>query len=115
MATNENRMARLEKQRIRSARNRARRKDEGKPSHEDLARAVLDIAFTRYLDQGRHGDLMRILDQVANRLTEVGFARNATETVWLDLEDRYERGWSMLRRRASHSRIEAVMDGRDIE
>jgi 7-keto-8-aminopelargonate synthetase-like enzyme len=113
MPTNENRTARLEKQRLRSARNRARRKDEGKPSHEDLARAVLDIAFTRYLGQGRHGDLMRILDQVADRLAELGFTRNATETVWLDLEDRYEHGWSMLRRRTAHARVEA--DGRDIE
>lgn len=115
MAINEKHRARLEKQRIRSAANRARRKDNGKPSHEDLARAVLDIAFTRYLGQGRHQDLLRILDQVADRLAEIGIDKKATEVVWLDLEGRYERGWSMLRPRTSLVQIEAIKQSQDAD
>lgn len=76
---------RLEKQRERQREYRARLKAERRPTNEDLARAVLDIALTRYLGQGRHDDLMRILDQVAERLQEVGFKARDTEAAWFDL------------------------------
>lgn len=109
MATNDRRKRRLEKQRIRSQQNRARRKDEGKPTHEDLARALLDIALTLHLDNGRHDDLLHLMGLVQKRLAGIGFEPRVTEQVWSDLKDRYERGWSMLRRRCSAAPREAML------
>jgi hypothetical protein len=100
---------RLEKQKERQRKYRARLKAERRPTNEDLARAVLDIALTRYLGQGRHDDLMRILDQVAERLQEVGFKARDTETAWFDLQDRYQRGWSLLRQRCSAAQLDALV------
>ena len=97
---------RREKQRLRQRAYRARMRKEKKPTHEDLARAVLDVALTYKLQWGRHQQLMDLLDEVAKRLTEVGFHERDTEAVWFDLQDRYQRGWSMLRRRRSIAEME---------
>lgn len=109
MATNDRRKRRLEKQRLRSQQNRARRKDEGKPTHEDLARALLDIALTLHLENGRHDDLLHLMGLVQERLTRIGFEPKATEQVWYDLQDRYERGWSMLRRRCPAAQFDGML------
>lgn len=99
---------RLEKQKLRQRAYRARLKAEKRPSNEDLARALLDIALTTYLDQGRHDELMVFMGRVAGRLQDVGFAKRATEAAWFDLHDRYLRGWSLLRQRASIAELEAM-------
>lgn len=99
---------RLEKQRLRQRAYRARLKAEKRPTNEDLARAVLDIAMTTYLGQGRHQELIGILDRVADRLKKIGFRRRDTEEVWFELHDRYEKGWSLLRQRASHADLVAA-------
>ncbi len=109
MAISKQEKIRLDKQRLRSAANRARRKADGKPSHEDLARAVLDIVLTRCLKKGRNRELNAFLDLAADRLAEIGFDRKATESVWLALEDRYQIGWSMLRRRGSQEGLEEFL------
>ena len=51
---------------------------------------------------------MRILEQVASRLEHVGFPRRVTEQAWFDLQDRYERGWSLLRQRCSAAQIDKL-------
>lgn len=99
---------RLERQKLRQRVYRARLKAQERPSNEDLARAMLDIALTKYLDQGRHDDLMRFMEQVAGRLQEVGFTKHATEAAWFDLQDRYLRGWSLLRQRGSMTERDAM-------
>ena len=98
---------RREKQRLRQRAYRARLRLEKKPTHEDLARAVLDRALTHNLRLGRHQQLMDLLDEVAKRLREVGFHERDTEAAWFELQDRYERGWSMLRHRRSIAEMEA--------
>lgn len=99
---------RLEKQRLRQRAYRARQKAERRPTNEDLARAVLDIAMTTYLGQGRHQELMDILRRVARRLETIGFQRHQTAEVWLELQARYEKGWSLLRQRGSHADLIAA-------
>lgn len=108
MARDTNRSARLENQRIRQQEYRARLKRDRTPTHEDLARALLDLAITKYQATDRQDDLWRILDQVSARLLQVGFPVKETERVWLELEDRYEGGWSLLRQRCSHAELEAM-------
>lgn len=106
---------RLEKQKLRQRAYLARLKAEKRPSNEDLARALLDIALTTYLDQGRHDELMVFMGRVARRLQNVGFAKRATEDAWFDLQDRYLRGWSLLRQRGSTADLEAVRgDGDEV-
>lgn len=108
MASNNRRSERNEKQRVRSKANRDTRKTDGRPSHNDLARALLDIALVRYLRQGRQDDLMRFMDQVARRLEEVGFERELTEQVWLSLQDSYAAGRrTLLRQRRTIAEREA--------
>jgi hypothetical protein len=112
MATKDRRSERNEKQRVRSKANRDTRKTDGRPSHNDLARALLDIALVRYLQQGRHDDLMRFMERVARRLEEVGFKRELTEQVWLSLQDSYAAGRrTLLRQRRTIAELEA--GGRD--
>jgi len=97
-----------EKQRVRSKVNRDTRKTDGRPSHNDPARALLDIALVRYLLQGREDHLMRLVDQVARRLEEVGFAHELTEQVWLSLQDSYAAGRrTLLRQRRTIAKREA--------
>jgi hypothetical protein len=98
---------RREKQRLRQRTYRARKKLEQKPSHEDLARAVLDHAFTYNLALGRHQQMMDLLGAVIARLREVGFHERDTEEVWFALQDRYERGWTMLRQRRTAAEMVA--------
>lgn len=108
MASNDRRSERKEKQRVRSKTNRDTRKAECRPSHNDLARALLDIALVRYLRQGRQDDLMRFMDQIARRLQEVGFKRELTEQVWLSLQDSYAAGSrTLLRQRRTIAEREA--------
>jgi hypothetical protein len=99
---------RLEKQRLRQRAYRARKKAEQRPTNEDLARAVLDIAMTTYLSQGRHPELFEIQRRAARRLELIGFQRQQTAEVWLELQARYEKGWSLLRQRASHAELVAA-------
>jgi len=99
---------RLEKQRLRQRAYRARQKVERRPTNEDIARAVLDIAMTTYLGQGRHQELIAILRRIARRLDAIGFQRHQTAEVWLELQARYEKGWSLLRQRAPHSDLVAA-------
>lgn len=98
---------RLEKQRLRSRANRKRKKTEGGPSYEDLARGVLDLALVYNLKLGRHQELKDLRDEVARRLRPIGFHESDTVTVWLELQARYERGWSMLRQRRTTAEMEA--------
>lgn len=93
---------------MRSKADRDTRKTDGRPSHNDLGRALLDIALVRYLRQGRQDDLMRFMDQVARRLEEVGFKRKLTEQVWLSLQDSYAAGrMTLLRQRRTIAEREA--------
>lgn len=105
--TRESDEQRRKKQRRRQRAYRARLRKEKKPSHEDLARAVLDVALTYNLQLGRHQELLDLLGEVAKRLKDIGFHERDTEVVWFDLQDRYQRGWSMLRRRRSIAEMEA--------
>lgn len=98
---------RLEKQRLRQRAYRARKEAERRPTNEDLARAVLDIAMTTYLKDGRHRDLILILRRVARRLETIGFQRHQTAEVWLELQARYEKGWTLLRQRGSQADLVA--------
>lgn len=98
---------RREKQRLRQQKYRARKRKEKKPSYEDLARAVLDHALTYNLKLGRHQQLMDLLGAVMKRLKEIGFHERDTEAVWFELQDRYQRGWSMLRPRRPIAEMEA--------
>ncbi|WP_156936794.1 hypothetical protein [Chelativorans sp. J32] len=102
------RAARLEKQRVWQREYRARLKAERRPSNEDLARALLDVVLTYYLERGRDSDLIRLLDHVANMLQDVGFSQEATRKVWFELEDRYFAGWSLLRQRVSLAELNAL-------
>lgn len=95
----ETREERLEKQRLRQRANRARKKKERGPSYEDLARGVLDLVLAYNLKFGRHQKLKDLRDDVASRLRDIGFNESDTAAVWLELQARYERGWSMLRQR----------------
>jgi len=106
---------RLETQRVRQRAYRARLKAERRPSNEDLARALLDVTLTQHLKLGRYEDLFRIMDLVAKRLQDVGFSREATRAVWFDLQDRYDRGWSLLRQRISLAELHTLRceDGDD--
>ena len=70
--------------------------------------AVLDIAMTTYLSQGLHRDLLKIQRRAARRLESIGFQRQQTAEVWLELQKRYERGWSLLRQRAAHAELVAA-------
>jgi hypothetical protein len=97
---------RLGKQRLRQRENRARKKEEGGPSYEDLARGVLDLALTYNLKLGRHQELQDLRDGVAGRLRTIGFHESDTVAVWLELQARYERGWSMLRQRRTMAEME---------
>ena len=99
---------RLEKQRLRQRAYRARKKAEQRPTNEDLARAVLDIAMTTYLRQGRHPELLEIQRRAARKLESIGFQRQQTAEVWFELQSRYEKGWSLLRQRASHAELVAA-------
>ena len=98
---------RREKQRLRQRAYRARMKLEKKPTYEDLARAVLDVALAYNLKLGRHQQLMDLLGAVKTRLKEIGLHEHHTEEVWFELQDRYQRGWSMLRPRRSIVEMEA--------
>ena len=112
MAGNDRRSERNEKQRVRSKVDRDARRDEGRPSHGDLARALLDIALTRYLRQGRDDDLLRFMDQVARRLEKVGFKPELTEQVWLNLQDSYVAGRrTLLRQRRTVAELDSQRDG----
>jgi hypothetical protein len=103
---------RREKQRVRQRAYRARLKAEGKPSHEDIARALLDEALTVYLEHEKH--LMSLGNRVSRRLREIGFHERETETVWWELVERCQRGWRLLRPRRPIAEMEA--DGlRDAE
>ena len=106
---------RLETQRVRQRAYWARLKAERRPSNEDLARALLDVTLTQHLKLGRYEDLFRIMDLVAKRLQDVGFSRKATRAVWFDLQDRYDRGWSLLRQRISLAELHTLRreDGGD--
>jgi hypothetical protein len=99
---------RLERQKLRQRAYRARLKAERRPSNEDLARALLDLALTKYLNDGRHDELMGFMAKVAGRLERVGFTKQATEAAWFEIQDRYQRGWSLLRQRASVADLEAL-------
>ena len=98
---------RLEKQRLRQQQYRARKKAEGGPSYEDLARGVLDLALAYHLKLGREEKLDDLRDGVARRLTAIGFHERDTVAVWADLQARYERGWTMLRQRRTAAEMEA--------
>lgn len=106
---------RLETQRVRQREYRALLKAKRRPSNEDLARALLDVALTQHLKLGRYEDLFRIMDLVAKRLQDVGFSRKSTRDVWFDLQDRYDRGWSLLRQRISLAELNTLRreDGDD--
>ena len=99
---------RLERQKLRQRAYRARLKAERRPSNEDLARALLDVVLTHYLERGRDKDLTRIIDRVANRLQDLGFSKEATRKVWFDLEDRYIAGGALLRQRVSLAELNAL-------
>ena len=112
--TRESQEIRREKQRLRQRAYRARMKAQKKPSYEDLARAVLDHALAYNLELGRHQQLMDLLGAIMKRLKEIGFHERDTEAIWFELQDRYQRGWSMLRPRRSIAEMEA--EGlRDVE
>lgn len=98
---------RLEKQRLRQQAHRARMKAERRPSYEDLSRAVLDVALTYNVRRGRYRRLKGFLQEISKRLKEVGFHESDTEAAWLELQARYERGWSMLRQRRTIAEMEA--------
>lgn len=98
---------RREKQRLRQRAYRARKRNERMPSYEDLARAALDVALTYNLKHGRHQQLLDLLEAVRRRLREIGFHERDTTAVWFELEDRYQRGWTMLRPRRSIAEMEA--------
>ena len=99
---------RLEKQRLRQRAYRAWKKAEQRPTNEDLARAVLDIAMTTYLSQGRHRDLLEIQRRAARRLESIGFQPLQRAEVWFELQARCEKGWSLLRQRAPHAELVAA-------
>lgn len=101
------RQERLEKQRLRQQAHRARMKAERRPSFEDLSRALLDVALTRNLRRPDHKRSKGVPQEVASRLKEVGFHESDTEAAWLELQARYERGWSMLRQRRTIAEMEA--------
>lgn len=103
-------LERLHRQKLRQRAYRARRKQERRPTNEDLARAVLDVALTVYLKAGRHEDLLKILDRIAGRLQQLGFEKHAVHGAWFELQDRYEGGWSMLRQRYPQAELEARMN-----
>lgn len=103
-----NQAVRLQKQRERQRAYRARLKAERRPSNEDLARALLDVALTQHLKLGRYEDLLRIMDLVAKRLQDVGFSRSMTRSVWFELQGRYVSGWSLLRQRTSIAELNAL-------
>ena len=105
--TRQTREERLEKQRLRQRAHRARMKSERRPSFEDLARAILDVALTYNVRRGRHKRLKGFLGEISKRLKEVGFHESDTEAAWLELQARYERGWSMLRQRRTIAEMEA--------
>ena len=92
---------RLEKQKVYQRQYRARLKQQRKPQHDDLGRALLDIAIVTHLEQGRHEDLMVLMERVGSRLEAVGFSAFRTQEVWQDLVERYQRGWSLIRERQS--------------
>jgi len=98
---------RREKQRLRQRAYRVRKRNERMPSYEDLARAALDVALTYNLKHGRHQQLLDLLEAVRRRLREIGFHERDTTAVWFELEDRYQRGWTMLRPRRSIAEMEA--------
>lgn len=98
---------RRERQRLRQRAYRARKRNERMPSYEDLARAALDVAFTYNLKHGRHQQLLDLLEAVRRKLREIGFHERDTTTIWFELEDRYQRGWTMLRPRRSIAEMEA--------
>jgi len=96
---------RREKQRLRQRAYRARMKAAGRPSREDLARALLDEALSVYLE---HEDqLMSLGGRVSRRLREIGFHERVTEAVWWELVERYQRGWRLLRPRRPIAEMEA--------
>ncbi len=90
---------RLERQKAYQRQYRARLKRQRKPQHDDLGRALLDIAVATHLEQGRHEDLMVLMERIAARLEVVGFSAFRTQEVWQDLVERYQRGWSLIRER----------------
>lgn len=103
---------RLEKQKVYQRQYRARLKRQRKPQHDDLARALLDIAIATHLEQGRHEDLMVLMERIAFRLETVGFSAFRTQEVWQDLVERYQRGCSLIRERRSLAAVEtASADG----
>lgn len=52
-------------------------------------------------------------DHIAKWLLEIGFSKQATQKVWLDLEERYRAGWSLLHQRRSAAEIEALQANAD--
>jgi hypothetical protein len=102
---------RLEKQKVYQRQYRARLKQQRKPQHDDLGRALLDVAIATHLEQGRHEDLMVLMERVGSRLEAIGFSAFRTQEVWQDLVERYQRGWGLIRERRALGRNDKDPDG----
>lgn len=96
MARRDERLARLERQRIYQREYRAKRRQERAPDRDDIARAMLRYMIVTQLRRGNYRLLDRVIAKVSRQLVDQGFSATATKEVWASLLDRYEDGWDFL-------------------
>lgn len=95
----QSRRQRLDRQRERQRALRAEASASRKPSRDDIARTLLHWAITENIKHGREEELDRLQRQVIDRLVEQGFDRQASDTAWDALVDKYRKGWTFQTKR----------------
>ena len=95
----QSRRQRLDRQRERQRALRAEASAQRKPSRDDIARTLLHWAVTENIRHGREEELYRLQVQVVEHLASQGFDRQASDTAWDALVDKYRKGWAFQSRR----------------
>ena len=95
----QSRRQRLDRQRERQRVLRTETKAERKPTRDDIARTLLHWAITENIRQGREDELFRLQVHVVDQLVAQGFDKQASDTAWEALVDKYRKGWSFQTKR----------------
>lgn len=95
----QSRRQRLDRQRERQRTLRAEASAKRKPSRDDIARTLLHWAITENIRHDREDELDRLQMQVVDRLVAQGFDRQASDTAWDALVDKYRNGWAFQSKR----------------
>lgn len=89
---------RLEEQAVRQKRVRDQQKQMRRPTRDDIARVLLwEVISTAHASQTRDQLLAKVCNAVLRHLAEQGFDKQAAETVFFELADKYRTGFPPFR------------------